>query len=115
MDSFHRYLFNWCLLVAGVCITVAQAGAQSSHVWTNLGLYGGQIYDIAIDPDNPDRIFAGSYMGDGLFLSQDGGRNWIPVEMENVNEGEDSFKNHAVFAVKIAPSDNSIIWAAHNY
>ena len=88
------------------------AGAQS---WTNLGLYGGQIYDIAIDPDDPEKMFAGSYMGDGLFVTTDGGDFWQPVEMEHRYEDEDTFKNHAVWAVKIAPSDSRVVWAAHNY
>jgi photosystem II stability/assembly factor-like uncharacterized protein len=88
------------------------AGAQ---VWTNLGLYGGQIYDIAIDPKSPGKMFAGSYMGDGLFMSADEGTTWQPVEMEHRYENEDTFKNHAVWAVKIAPSDNNVVWAAHSY
>jgi len=32
--------------------------------WEDLGLYGGQIDDIAIDPVNPNIMFAGSYYGD---------------------------------------------------
>ena len=87
-------------------------GAQ---IWTNLGLYGGQIYDIAIDPTSPDKMFTGSYMGDGLFVTVDGGNTWEAVRMEHRYENEDTFKNHAVWAVKIAPSDNRVVWAAHNY
>ena len=41
--------------------------------WGNLGLYGGQIYDIEIDDADPSRIFAGAYYGDGLFQSTNGG------------------------------------------
>ena len=57
--------------------------------WTNLGLYGGQIYDIAIDPYNPENIFAGSYLGDGLFRTTDGGSSWRPVETGGGVLGED--------------------------
>ena len=85
------------------------------QVWTNLGLYGGQVYDVAIDPANPDKIFAGIYMGDGLYLSEDEGNTWQAVETESQFPGEDEFKDHAVWAVKIAPSENNIIWVAHNY
>jgi len=91
------------------------AGSQTPKVWTNLGLYGGQIYDIAIDPSTPDKIFAGSYLGDGLFVSQDGGNNWLPVETDNEPEGEGTFKNHAIWAVEIAPGNHQIIWVAHDY
>ncbi|PXF60273.1 MAG: hypothetical protein C4B58_00055 [Deltaproteobacteria bacterium] len=83
------------------------AVSQEVKAWTNLGLYGGQIYDIAINPSNPDKMFAGTYMGDGLYVTSDGGRNWQAVD--------DTFKDHAVLAVKIAPSNNNVIWVAYNY
>jgi photosystem II stability/assembly factor-like uncharacterized protein len=54
-------------------------------------------------------------MGDGLFVTRDGGNNWQPVLMEERERGEDTFKNHAVWAVKIAQSSSLIVWAAHNY
>ena len=89
--------------------------SQGPQVWTNLGLYGGQIYDIAIDPSNPEKMFAGSYLGDGLFVTTDGGGSWQAVEATNDPPGEATFKNHAVWAVKIAPSNPDVVWAAHNY
>jgi photosystem II stability/assembly factor-like uncharacterized protein/long-subunit fatty acid transport protein len=91
------------------------AAAQTVKEWTNLGLYGGWVYDIAVDPSQPGRMFAGTYMGDGLFKTDDGGRSWDIVEMESYLEGEDTFKDHAVYAVKISPTDTNIIWVAHNY
>ncbi len=75
--------------------------------WTNLGLYGGQIYDIAIDPADPDKIFAGTYMGGGLYVTTDGGNSW--------QTAEDTFKERSVWAVKIAPSDNDVVWATYTY
>jgi len=90
----------------------AQEGVQ---VWTTLGPYGGQIYDIEIDPANPDKMFAGSYSGDGLFVTTDGGNNWQAVVGPEEITGEDTFKNHAVYAVKIAPSNSNVVWAAHNH
>ena len=50
--------------------------AQEVDVYTNLGLTGGQILDIAIDPSNPDKMFAASHLGDGLFITTDGGINF---------------------------------------
>jgi photosystem II stability/assembly factor-like uncharacterized protein len=96
-------------LLSPVFFAFASSSAVSREVepWTNLGLYGGHIYDIAIDPSNPNKMFAGAYMGDGLYVTIDGGRNWQAVE--------DTFKDHAVWAVKIAPSNNNAIWVAHNY
>ena len=91
------------------------ATAQTAKEWTNLGLYGGNVYDIAVDPNQPNKMFAGTYMGDGLFMTEDGGLTWTVVEMENFFEGEDTFKDHAVYAVKIAHTDSKIVWASHNY
>ena len=90
-------------------------GPSRSQVWTNLELYGGQILDIAIDPTQPMKMFVASYMGDGLFVTSDRGNTWQAVEMEHRNQGEDTFKNHAVWAVKIAQSNSRVVWAAHNY
>jgi hypothetical protein len=58
----------------------SSAVSQQVEAWTNMGLYGGQIYDIAINPSNPDKMFAGTYLGDGLYVTIDGGRNWQAVE-----------------------------------
>jgi photosystem II stability/assembly factor-like uncharacterized protein len=108
-----------------------------------MGLFGGQILDIAIDPADADKIFAGAYMGDGLYVTGDGGESWQAAENVTVHsppqnhenetpntlislnptqnrEGgserlaDNMFKNRAVSAVKIAPSNNNIIWVAHN-
>jgi len=104
------------LLCAGVFLLINRSSSfsQGLQTWTNLGLYGGQIYDIAIDPIHPDKMFVGSYMGDGLFVTMDGGSTWRAVEASNDPPGEATFKNHAVWAVKIAPSDHNVIWVAHN-
>jgi photosystem II stability/assembly factor-like uncharacterized protein len=86
--------------------------------WTNLGLYGGQIYEIAIDPVSPNKMFAGAYYGDGLFKTNNGGSTWEPVltgHEDGELDGEATFRNTAVWAVKIAPSNANVIWVAHNY
>ena len=91
--------------------------AQGVEVFEKLGFSGGHIHDIAIDPSNPDKMFAGVYMSDGLYMTLDGGISWQAVERNGDPEmmGEDDFKNHANFAVKIAPNKSNIVWVAHNY
>ncbi|OWY25664.1 T9SS C-terminal target domain-containing protein [Sphingobacteriales bacterium UPWRP_1] len=42
------------------------------------GNIGGRINTIAVNPDNPDVIYAGCAKG-GVFKTSDGGENWIPV------------------------------------
>lgn len=93
----------------------SSAVSREVEAWTNLGLYGGHIYDIAIDPSKPNKVFVGTYMGDGLFASTDGGNSWQAIETEGEVLKEDDFKNQANYAVKIAPSDPNVIWVAHNY
>ncbi|MBP1732960.1 MAG: hypothetical protein H6Q55_3389, partial [Deltaproteobacteria bacterium] len=114
MKSFRKIIVSLVLLGAALFGLRSSSFTQGLQVWTNLGLYGGQIYDIAIDPLNPDRMFVGSYLGDGLFVTSDGGNTWRAVEASNDPPGEATFKNHAVWAVKIAPSDHNVIWAAHD-
>ena len=97
----------FCLLLFLFLGHTSSAISQELGVWTNLGLYGGQIYDIAIDPSDPDKIFAGTYMGDGLYVTTDGGNSW--------QAAEDTFRERSVWAVKIAPSDNDVVWATYTY
>ena len=65
--------------------------------WTKRGPYGGMISDIAIDPSNPDKMFAGTYIGNELYVTTDGGSKWQAVG--------DMFKDRIVWAVKIVSAD----------
>ncbi|HBL27110.1 MAG TPA: hypothetical protein DD490_09775 [Acidobacteria bacterium] len=46
--------------------------------WQTLPLFGGDVRALAIHPDDPDRLFAGTSAGQ-LWLSADGGRTWGPA------------------------------------
>jgi len=71
--------------------------------WADLELYGGQINDIAIDAVEPNTLFAGSYQGDGLFKSTDGGATWQSV---------DGFRNEVVYSISFDPREHRTIWVA---
>ena len=111
-----RYWRNMTVM-AGLCLlwTISTCGA--ADVWNNLALYGGNVYDIAFshDPLQPDKIFAGTYLGGGLYGSENGGSSWTPVETAHNYRDEDTFKNHAVWKVKVAPTDPNVVWAVHNH
>jgi len=113
MKSYLKVFLIFVLIGGGFLCFGSSALSQDAQVWTNLGLYGGQIYDIAIDPNNFDKMFAGSFRGDGLFMTTDGGSSWQAVEPEGVT----TFKNKAVYAIAIVPgADNeSVIWVANQY
>lgn len=48
---------------------------QGIGVWNAGKLYGGEVGEIAINPDSPTTLYAGSDSV-GLFRSRDGGENW---------------------------------------
>src|SRR4030095_8693034 len=45
-----------------------------ANVWTNMGPFGGDVEALAIDPQNPSTVYAGT--ATGLFKSTDGGGSW---------------------------------------
>jgi hypothetical protein len=48
------------------------------NAWTSIGPEGGWIYALAVDPNTPTTLYAGTY-GGGMFKSTDGGATWSPV------------------------------------
>ena len=114
MCFFKIFLFA-AIAASGLLCCPATSTSESLETWSNLGLYGGQIYAIAIDPSTPDKMFAGSYMGDGFFVSGDKGLHWQAVESGNNPLEGGTFKNQSNRAIVIAPSDPKTIWVAHDY
>lgn len=51
----------------------AEAGV---NVWTTNGPYGGRITSLAIDPQTPSTLYAGT---GGVFKSADGGTTWVNI------------------------------------
>src|SRR5689334_7624103 len=84
---------------------------DAGKTWTHLGLRDGQqIPALAIDPRNPDRLFAavlghpyGANSERGIFRSTDGGATWEKVLYENENTGGSD--------VEIDPSNPDVIYA----
>lgn len=68
---------------------------DAGKTWTHLGLRDSeQIPALAIDPTNPDRVFAavlghpyGPSTQRGIFRSEDGGRTWQKVLFKNDSTG----------------------------
>ena len=113
---------RYCWLFLFMCCFLPNAlsslafAAPDNSMWTNLGIYGGQIKDLAVDPQNPDRMFASTYNGRGLYFTQDGGASWQALEMANgLLEGEDTLDEQAVFVVATSPVDADILWVGHNF
>ncbi len=86
--------------------------ADAGKTWTHLGLRDGrQIPWLAVDPHDPNRVFAavlghpyGPNPERGIFRSTDGGQNWQKVLYKDENTGG-SF-------VALDPSNPSVVYAS---
>jgi len=85
---------------------------DAGKTWVHLGLRDGQqIPALAVDPHNPNRIFAavlghpyGPNPERGIFRSTDGGATWEKVLFKNENTGGSD--------VEIDPSDPDTVYAS---
>lgn len=83
MRRIYTFFFTTCtLLLFGLSVHAEETISQNNASATNLGLYGGQIRYIAIDP-NSDYIYAGAYSPNGVFISPDNGATWEGVSVKN--------------------------------
>lgn len=85
--------------------------ADGGKTWTNTGLRDGlQIGGLAVDPKNPDRVFAavlghpyGPNAERGVFRTLDGGKTWKKVLYRDENTG--------VIQVAIDPQNPNVVYA----
>lgn len=86
--------------------------ADAGKTWTHLGLRDGeQIPALAIDPANPDRLFAavlghpyGPSAERGIFRSEDGGKTWTKVLFKDDSTGGSD--------VVIDPKNPQVVYAS---
>ncbi|MDE3179098.1 MAG: glycoside hydrolase [Acidobacteriota bacterium] len=84
---------------------------DAGRTWTHLGLRDGQQFPaLAVDPHNPDRLFAavlghpyGPNQQRGIFRSTDGGATWKKVLYIDENTGGSD--------VEIDPSNPNVVYA----
>lgn len=85
---------------------------DAGKTWTHLGLRDGeQIPALAVDPTNPDRLFAavlghpyGPSAERGIFRSEDGGKTWTKVLFKDDSTGGSD--------VVIDPKDPQVVYAS---
>jgi hypothetical protein len=76
--------------------------APGDWTWLGPGNIGGRIRSIVIDPNNANRVFAGSVAG-GIWRTTDAGVTWAPVN--------DFMANLTVSTMVINPNNANIMYA----
>lgn len=99
------------ILFLYLLISPTAAKTQEHSLWVDLGLYGGQIKTVAVDPQDSSILYAGSWGGDGLFKSTDGGATWLGIPEDNPSW----FRNYEVYDIALDPNNPLTIWVADSY
>ena len=92
---FLRTLAAFSLLL----LVIAPAHAQT---WEKIGPYSANISDIAADPSDPNKLYAG--VSGGIYRSEDGGDTWV-------FDNSMSPSNAGVTQISVFPGDGDIITA----
>jgi len=70
-----------------------------SNTWTSIGPFGGSIHSLAIDPQHPSTLYAGT--PSGIFKSMDGGTSWSSINSDII-----------VHSLAIDPRSSSTLYAS---
>ncbi|MFL6194461.1 MAG: WD40/YVTN/BNR-like repeat-containing protein [Thermoanaerobaculia bacterium] len=90
------------LLALFLLASAAHAGAAD---WRYLPIWGGDVRSVAVHPEDPELVLAGTSAGQ-LYLSRNGGRTWA-------NAGSHlPFPGWVVSTLRFDPNDPNRVWAA---
>jgi photosystem II stability/assembly factor-like uncharacterized protein len=83
------------------------AGVRGTDSWTQQGPYilAPGVIQIAIDPANSNRIYAGT--DQGVYRSTNGGETWVPK-----NQGLGGYGDLVISGIAIDPNNSSTIYLA---
>jgi hypothetical protein len=90
------------ILLLAACVRPASAAAAD---WRYLPIWGGDVRTVAIHPEDPDLVFAGTSAGQ-LYVSKNGGRTWANAGLHL------PFPGWVVGALRFDPNQPSRMWAA---
>jgi photosystem II stability/assembly factor-like uncharacterized protein len=87
----------------------------SSDTWIRTGgPLGGLGYDVRMHPENPDKMYVTDAYA-GVFISDDGGKNWYPSNQGIIDRSGESQDAIPVFCLTIDPHNPEIIWAGTQF
>jgi photosystem II stability/assembly factor-like uncharacterized protein len=92
-------------VIIGLVLLLSSTGVAVSSEWTIADLPGGDVRSLAIHPDDPDHLLAGTATGQ-IFQSTDGGGSWhLPgVRLP--------FRGWVVSDLVFDPDEPALVWAA---
>jgi photosystem II stability/assembly factor-like uncharacterized protein len=102
MSRFFLFKLPIWLAILGMNPAVRSA----TNVWTSIGPDGGRVQAIAVDPQNPDTVYA--VAGGSIFKTTDGAANWNRVYSPATSDGGAS--NPAI-VVAVHPNDSNTLYA----
>jgi photosystem II stability/assembly factor-like uncharacterized protein len=93
------------VLVIVLAMALPATAASNQRGWRALPLWGGDVRSLAIHPDDPDMVFAGTSSGQ-LWLTRDAGRSWS-------NAGSPlPFPGWLVSALRFDPNRPGRLWVS---
>ncbi|HEV2855360.1 MAG TPA: hypothetical protein VHC97_21370 [Thermoanaerobaculia bacterium] len=103
-DRTLTVLLGALLLLALSAIATRPASAGAGD-WRYLPIWGADVRTVAIHPEDPDLVLAGTSAGQ-VYLSQNGGRTWANASSHL------PFPGWVVGALRYDPNRTSRLWAA---
>ena len=101
LTSFFVCLSMFCAVTLAIAEETVVTDTQQGSVATNLGLYGGDTWDIAVDNDYIYTIASGT--PNGFFYSWDAGATWQqPTGLYDYGSGQAVEVDHATGTVYVA-------------
>jgi photosystem II stability/assembly factor-like uncharacterized protein len=103
-DRILTLLLCVAFLLCMVSVAAAPARADVAD-WRYLPIWGGDVRTVAVQPENPDLVLAGTASGQ-VYLSRNGGRTWA-------NAGPHlPFPGWVVNNLRFDPNNPARVWAA---
>ncbi len=102
--SFSLSTSKRCCTAIALCLLLASAAAGGVGEWTSQGPYGGDVPVLALDPQTPSTLYAGT-RGAGVFKSLDGAESWHPSRRGLPREA-------AITALAVDPVQSATLYAA---